>query len=116
MVSGLVFNDHFALKHLDYHDTSLDLTVLSELAYLLGFWGEREFSHDFVLIKGNIFFAHPELGNYWKTVRKAKFVRVFVYNKNRRYTKKECELLKKVDSLELDPPQMKQTLRMKKKI
>jgi len=56
------------------------------------------------------------LNNGKYDLRKAKFVRVFVYNKNRRYTKKEWELLKKVDSLELNPPQMKQTLRMKKKI
>lgn len=37
------------------------------------------------------------LSNGKYDLRKAKFVRVFVYNKNRRYTKKEWELLKKVD-------------------
>lgn len=116
MVGGLVFNDHFALKHLDYHHTSLDLTTLSEITYLFGFWGKKEFNHDFVLIQDDIFFAHPELADYWKNVRKAKFVGVLVYNKNRGYTEKEWELLKKADWLELDPLQMNQYLQMKKAI
>lgn len=113
MVGGLVFNDHFALKHLDYKYTSLDLTTLSEITYLFGFWGKKEFNHDFVLLQDDIFFQHPELVEYWKNVRKAKFVGVFVYNKERPYTKDEWELLKKVDWMELDPPQMNQYLQMK---
>jgi glycerophosphoryl diester phosphodiesterase len=116
MVGGLVFNDHFALKHLDYEHTSLDLTILSKITYLFGFWGKKEFNHDFVLIQDDIFFAHPELVDYWKDVRKAKFVGVYVYNKSRGYTEKEWDLLKKVDWLELDPPQMNQYLQMNKKM
>jgi glycerophosphoryl diester phosphodiesterase len=115
MVGGLVFNDHFALKHLDYQHTSLDLTTLSEITYLFGFWGKKEFNHDFVLIQDDIFFSQPDLVDYWKNVRKSKFVGVFVYNKNRGYTEKEWELLNKVDWMELDPPQMNQYLQIKKK-
>jgi hypothetical protein len=51
--------------------------------------------------------------DYWKNVRKVKFVGVFAYNKERFYTAAEWELLKKVDWLELDPPQMKPYLKMK---
>lgn len=114
MVGGLVFNDHFALKYLEYQYTSLDLTILSEITYAIGFWGKEEYNHDFVLIQDDIFFQHPELVDYWKNVRKVKFVGVFAHNKQRPYTKEEWELLKKVDWLELDPPQMKQYLQMKK--
>ena len=113
MVGGFVFNDHYVLKHLDFRYTSLDLTRLSATTYLLGFWGKKEFAHDFVLIQDDIFFQNPELVNYWKNVRKAKFVGVFVYNKERPYTATEWELLQKVDWMELDPTQMNQRLRMK---
>ncbi len=113
LVGGLIFNDHFILKYLDYRHSSLDLTTLSEWTFFLGFWGKKEFSHDFILIQDDIFFAHPELADYWKTVRGVKFIGVFVYNKDRTYTAAEWELLKKVDWLELDPPQMKQYLKMK---
>jgi len=115
LVGGLVFNDHFALKYLDYRYTSLDLTTLSEITFLVGFWGKEEFKHDFVLIQDDIFFAHPDVADYWKNERKVKFVGVFVYNKDRGYTEKEWELLKKIDWLELDPPQMNQYLQMKAK-
>lgn len=112
LVGGLVFNDHYALKYLDHRYSSLDLTTLSELTFFLGFWGKKKFSHDFILIQDDIFFQHPELVDYWKNVRKVKFVGVFVYNKERTYTVAEWELLRKVDWLELDPPQMKQYLKM----
>lgn len=113
LVGSLVFNDHYALKYLDHRYSSLDLTTLSECTYFLGFWGKKEFSHDVILIQDDIFFQHPELAYYWKTVRKVKFVGVFVYNKERFYTAAEWELLKKVDWLELDPPQMNQYLKMR---
>lgn len=113
LVGGLVFNDHYALKYLDHRYSSLDLTTLSECTFFLGFWGKKEYSHDFILIQDDIFFRHPELADYWKTVRKVKFVGVFVYNKERNYTAAEWELLKKVDWLELDPPQMRQYLKMR---
>lgn len=113
LVGGLVFNDHYALKYLDHRYSSLDLTTLSECTFFLGFWGKKGFSHDFILIQDDIFFRHPELTDYWKTVRKVKFVGTFVYNKERTYTAAEWELLKKVDWLELDPPQMNQYLKMK---
>ncbi len=113
LVGGLVFNDHYALKYLDHRYSSLDLTTLSEWTFFLGFWGKKEFSHDFILIQDDIFFQHPELADYWKTVRKVKFVGVFTYNKERPYTAAEWELFKKVDWLELDPPQMNQYLKMK---
>jgi len=113
LVGSLVFNDHYALKYLDHRYSSLDLTTLSECTYFLGFWGKKEFSHDFILIQDDIFFRHPELADYWKTARKVKFVGVFVYNKERTYTALEWALLRKVDWLELDPPQMNQYLNMK---
>lgn len=113
MVGGIVFNDHFALKHLDFCHTSLDLTPLSKMTYLFGSCGKKEFPHDFVLIQDDIFFQNPELVDYWKNVRKAKFVGVFVYNKDRPYNSAEWELLRKVDWMELNPPQMKQRLQMK---
>jgi len=113
LVGGLVFNDHYALKYLDHRYSSLDLTTLSEYTFFLGFWGKKEFYHDFILIQDDIFFQHPELVDYWKTVRKVRFVGVFVYSKERTYTVAEWELLRKVNWLELDPPQMEQYLRMK---
>ena len=113
LVGGLVFNDHYALKYLDHHYSSLDLTTLSEWTFFLGFWGKKEFAHDFILIQDDIFFQHPGLADYWKTVRKVKFVGVFTYNKERPYTAAEWDLLRKVDWLELDPPQMNQYLKMK---
>jgi len=63
-VGGLVFNDHYALKYLDHRYSSLDLTTLSEWTFFLGFWGKKEFSHDFILIQDDIFFQHPELTDY----------------------------------------------------
>lgn len=113
LVGGLVFNDHYALKYLDHRYSSLDLTTLSEWTFFLGFWGKKEFAHDFILIQDDIFFQHPELVEYWKNVRMVKFVGVFVYNKERPYTTAEWKLLRKADWLELDPPQMKQYLKMK---
>jgi len=111
LVGGLVFNDHYALKYLDHRYSSLDLTTLSECTFFLGFWGKKEFPHDFILIQDDIFFQHPELVDYWKTVRKVKFVGVFVYNKELPYTAAQWELLRKADWLELDAPQMKQYLK-----
>jgi glycerophosphoryl diester phosphodiesterase len=113
LVGGLVFNDHYALKYLDHRYSSLDLTTLSEYTFFLGFWGKKECSHDFILIQDDIFFQHPGLADYWKTVRKVKFVGVFTYNKERPYAAAEWDLLMKVDWLELDPPQMNQYLKMK---
>jgi len=113
LVGGLVFNDHYALKYLDHRYSSLDLTTLSEYTFFLGFWGKKEFAHDFILIQDDIFFKHPELVDYWKAVRKVKFIGVFAYNNKRPYAAAEWELLRKVDWLELDPPQMKQYLKMK---
>ncbi len=113
LVGGLVFNDHWILKYLDHRYSSLDLTTLSEWTFFLGFRGKKEFSHDFILIQDDIFFAHPELVDYWKNVRKVKFVGVFVYDKERPYTAAEWELLRKADWLELDPPQMRQYLKIK---
>ncbi len=113
LVGGLVFNDHYALKYLDHRYTSLDLTTLREWTFFLGFWGKKEFAHDFILIQDDIFFQHPGLADYWKNVRKVKFVGVFTYNKERPYTAAEWDLLRKVDWLELDPPQMNQYLKMK---
>ncbi|MBI5485177.1 MAG: hypothetical protein HY888_12040 [Deltaproteobacteria bacterium] len=111
LVGGLVFNDHYALKHLSYNYTSLDLTGISKLTYFLGFLGKEEYPHDFVLFQDDIYFKNPELLDYWKNVRKVKFVGVFVYNKERGYTDEEWNLLKKIDWLELDPPQMNQYLK-----
>lgn len=112
LVGGLVFNDHYALKYLDHRYSSLDLTTLSECTFFLGFWGKKEFAHDFILIQDDIFFQHPEFFDYWKNVRKVKFVGVFTYNKERPYTAAEWDLLRRVDWLELDPPQMNQYLKM----
>jgi hypothetical protein len=110
-IGGLVFNDHYALKYLDYQHTSLDLTAISKLTYFFGFWGKEEYPHDFVLLQDDIYFKHPELVDYWKSVRKVQFVGVYVYNKDRGYTDEEWALLKKIDWLELDPLQMNQKLK-----
>jgi glycerophosphoryl diester phosphodiesterase len=110
LVGGLVFNDHWALKHLNHHYTSLDLTGLSKATFFLGFLGKEDFKHDFVLIQDDIFFQEPQLADYWRNVRKVKFVGIYVYEKERPYTEAEWTLLKKVDWMELDPPQMHQYL------
>jgi len=113
MVGGLVFNDHWGLKYLDHHYSSVDITPLSKITFFLGFLGKKEFPLDFILIQDDIFFKEPELVNYWKNVRKVKFVGIFVYNKERLFTVAELKLLKKVEWLELDPPQMSQYLKTK---
>jgi len=110
LVGGLVFNDHFALKHLDYRYTSLDLTPVSKLTFFLGFLGKTEYQHDFVLLQDEIYLKNPHLLDYWRNTRKVKFVGVFVYNREGGYTDEEWRLLRQVDWLELDPPQMKQYL------
>lgn len=115
LVGGLVFNDHFALRFLNYHYSSLDITTLGKFTFFLGFLGKQEYPHDFVLIQDDIFFEQPELVDYWKKTRKVKFVGVFVYNKEHAYDVAQWNLLKKVDWIELDPPQMKQYLMMKAK-
>lgn len=115
LVGGLVFNDHYALKFLDYHYSSLDVTTFGKLTFFLGFPGKEEFTHDFILIQDDIFFEHTDLIDYWKNTRNVKFVGVFVYNKNRSYDVAQWNLLKKVDWIELDPPQMKDYLEMKAK-
>lgn len=113
MVGGLVFDDYYALKFLDYKYSLLDVTTLGKFTFFLGFLGKKEFPHDFILIQDDIFFKHPDLVDYWKNVRKVKLVGVFAYNKERLYTAAEWELLEKVDWMELDPPQMNQYLKMK---
>lgn len=115
LVGGLVFNDHFALRFLNNHYSSLDITTFGRWTFFLGFPGKQEYPHDFVLIQDDIFFEQPELADYWKKTRKVKFVGVFTYNKELSYNVAEWNLLKKVDWLELDPPQMKHYLRMKAK-
>jgi hypothetical protein len=75
--------------------------------------GKKAYPLDFVLIQDDIFFKNPELADYWKNKRHVKFVGVFAYNKNRAYTNAEWALLKKVDWIELDPPQMRQYIKMK---
>ena len=113
LVGGLVFNDHYALKFLDYHYSSLDITTFGKLTFFLGFLGKEEFPHDFVLIQDDIFFEQPDLVDYWKNTRKVKFVGVFVYDKKRSYDIAQWNLLKKVDWIELDPPQMEQYRKIK---
>jgi hypothetical protein len=115
MVGGLVFNDHWKLRFLNHEYTSLDITPISKLTFFLGFLGKEQYPIDFVLIQDDIFFKNPELADYWKNARKVKFVGVFAYNKERGYTTAEWELLKKVDWMELDPPQMNQYLQLKAK-
>ena len=113
MIGGLVFNDHYALKHLDYHHTSLDLTKFSKLTFFLGFLGKEEFPHDFVLIQDDIFFSQPDLVAYWKDERKVKFVGIFVYSQDRPYTDEEWRKLENIDWMELNLPQIAQKLNMK---
>lgn len=110
LAGGLIFNDHWGLQFLSYQYSSLDITPVSKVTFFLGFLGKEEFPHDFILIQDDIFFKNPELVDYWKNMRKVKFVGVFVYGKERTYTNAEWELLKKVDWIELDPPQMNQYL------
>lgn len=111
MTGGLVFNDHWALKYLDYHHTSLDITGLSKVTFFLGFLGKKESPHDFVLIQDDIFFQQPELAEYWRKARKVKFVGVFVYKKERPYSDEELQKLKETDWLELEPVQIQQYLK-----
>lgn len=115
LVGGLVFNDHWGLQFLSYKYASVDITPISKVTFFLGFLGKKEYPLDFILIQDDIFFKNPELADYWKDARKVKFVGVFVYNKERPYTDAEWTLLKKVDWIELDPPQMNQYLQMKTK-
>ena len=107
---GLIFNDHYALKHLDYKHSSLDLTTFSKLTYFLGFLGKKQYQHDFILIQDDILIDNPNLVDYWKKVRGVKFVGVFVYEKERPYSEQEWKVLKTADWLELDPPQMQQLI------
>ena len=113
LVGGLVFNDHWGLQFLSYKYSSVDITPISKATFFLGFLGKEEYPLDFILIQDDIFFKNPELVDYWRNIRKVKFVGVFVYNKERPYTDAEWTLLKKVDWIELDPPQMNQYLQMK---
>ena len=115
MTGGLVYNDHWALKHLDYHHTTLDLNTFSRMTFFLGFLGKNEVSHDFVLIQDDIVILHPELIGYWKNVRNVKFVGAFAHNKTREYTEKEWAVLKKCDWLELEPKQIRQYMKMNSK-
>jgi glycerophosphoryl diester phosphodiesterase len=115
MVGGLVFNDHWGLRFLSHHYSSVDITPISIFTFFLGFLGKKEHPLDFILIQDDIFFANPDLAEYWKKSRKVKFVGVFTYNKDRGYTDAEWTLLQKVDWIELDPPQMNQYLRRKNK-
>jgi len=110
MTGGLVFNDHWALKNLNHHYSSLDISGLGKMTFFLGFLGKKEFPHDFILIQDDILFAEPELVQYWKNVRKVNFVGVYVYKKDRSYTAEEWEILKTVDWLEIDTVQMEQFL------
>ncbi|MBT4365385.1 MAG: hypothetical protein HOD17_12970 [Desulfobacteraceae bacterium] len=114
LTGGLVFNDHWALKNLDYHHTSLDITTLGKMTFFMGFLGKEEFPHDFVLIQDDIIFEHPEITDYWRNERKVKFVGVFVYQTERPYTEKEWGILENIDWIELDPPQMDQYIQNKK--
>ncbi|HBJ75559.1 MAG: hypothetical protein PHH96_05150 [Smithellaceae bacterium] len=113
LTGGLVFNDHWALRFLSDKYCSLDITPVSQWTFFLGFLGKKAYPLDFVLIQDDIFFKNPELADYWKNKRHVKFVGVFAYNKNRAYTNAEWALLKKVDWIELDPPQMRQYIKMK---
>lgn len=115
LVGGLVFNDHWGLQFLSYEYSSVDITPIGKATFFLGFLGKKEYPLDFILIQDDIFFKQPSLGEYWKTNRKVKFVGVFTYNKERRYTDEEWSLLQKVEWMELDPPQMNQYLQQKTK-
>ena len=120
LVGGLVFDDQWALQFLSEKYTSLDLTTLSKLTFFLGFLGKKEYPHDFVLIQDSILLKKPELIDYWKNVRKVKFVGAFAHEhdhtqpyKKKLFTEGEWKILKRADWLELDPPQMRQYLEMK---
>ncbi len=113
LTGGLVFKEHFALKHLDYRYTSLDLPAYSKVTFFLGFLGKKQQPHDFVLIQDDILFSNPELIKYWREVRNVKFVGAFVYDKERTYSDEEFHILSAVDWIELDPPQMQQWLQRK---
>lgn len=113
MAGGLVFDDHWALKHLDPRYTTLDLSPLSRATFFLGFLGKRKYSHDFVLIQDDILLDRPELADYWRNTRGVKFVGVFTYEKTRPYTMEEWEILQSADWLEIDPVQMRQYLELK---
>ena len=71
------------------------------MTYLLGFWGKKQYHHDFILIQDDILIAHPELVDYWKKVRGVKFVGVFVYEKERPYSNAEWNVIKTADWIEL---------------
>jgi glycerophosphoryl diester phosphodiesterase len=114
MTGGLVYNDHWALKYLDYHHTTLDLGSFSKATFFLGFLGKGEYPHDFVLIQDEILVKHPELIDYWKNVRHVKFVGAFSHNKERGYDENEWKVLRKADWLELEPAQIRQYIDMKK--
>jgi len=115
MTGGLIFNDHWALKRLDHRYSSLDLSALSKAGFFIGFPGKKIFQHDFILIQDDILFAEPELVRYWKDKRGVKFVGAYIYNKERAYTDKEWEILKSVDWMEMDKPQIEQFLEKVKK-
>ena len=108
MVGGLVFNDHWALKLLNPHYSSLDLSPMSKATFLFGYLFKKEFSHDFVLIQDDILFQQPELAAYWRNTRHVKFVGVFTYEKFRPYSEQEWQILQTADWLEIDPVQMNQ--------
>lgn len=117
LVGGLVFDDHWSLQFLSHKYTSLDLTLLSKFTFFLGFLGKEKYPHDFVLIQDSILLQEPELIDYWKKERKVKFVGVYVYEpdhslpyKKSIFTDDEWKILRRVDWLELDPPQMEQYL------
>lgn len=111
MIGGLIFNDHWALKSLDYQHSSLDLTAFSKMTFFLGFLGKEEFPHDFILIQDDIFFNEPGLIDYWRNVRKVKYVGVFTYNKKELYTEDEIQKLQTVDWLEIDKNQIEQIMK-----
>jgi len=110
LVGGLVFDHHWVMMFLSHHNSTLDISTLGKILFFLGFPFKNEFSHDFVLIHDDVLFSNPDLPDYWRKTRNVKFVGVYVYEKNRPYTKEEWEKLSKADWLELDPPQMSQKL------
>jgi len=79
-----------------------------EMKRTTGMKGKFFDQKDFVLVQDDIVFSQPALIEYWRNVRKVKFVGVFVYEKERGYTDAEWQILKKADWLELDPLQMRQ--------
>ena len=105
LTGGQVFQDHFALKYLDPHYTSLDISGCN-WTFFLGFLCKENFTHDLVILQDDVFFTDPAIIDFWKAQRQVKFVGVFVYNKDRPYTHQEKALLEKVDWIELDKVQM----------